>query len=641
MTALSLNGIKLTLGGNDILCGADLVVQPGERVALVGPNGAGKSSLLRIVTGEWQADAGERTVQKGTRIGYIAQHPLLPEHTVWAEARSVFAHADALETRLLSLRQQLGATSQDAELASIARAIDETEHAFADAGGYAIDAQVRRVLHGLSFPEPLHALQVSALSGGQKTRLQLAKLLLQEPDLLVLDEPTNHLDIDTVEWLETYLQSYPCALLVVSHDRYFLDRATAITYELDRGRTLRFPASYSEFAQWKEEERERQLEAFDEQQALIARMQDFINRNLVRATTTKRAQSRRKALAKIERLESPVERKTAHLNFPVGVTSGREVLTVKDLSIVRGERTLFPPLTAQIRRGDRVALLGPNGVGKTSLLHALLEQLPHTGSIRIGTHVSIAYFAQELQGFDGDQTVLEALWSAYPRLSETEVRTRLGHVLFHGDAVYKPCSVLSGGERSRLALARLALTEANLLLLDEPTNHLDLPSREMLETALDDFEGTLLFVSHDRYFINRLATRIMALAPDGVTQMDGDYDDWLAAMRAQAERERDNRVSGRERSVNQTDWELRKRQRAETQRRRDRLQKVEAEIASAEGAKASLESQLTHNDTYLDIALAERLQRQFAEIDECLLTLYTEWEALSEAVETDEADENA
>lgn len=636
MTVLSLQAIELSFGTAQVLHGANLDVQTGERVALVGQNGAGKSSLLRVATGELQPDGGQRMVQRGARVGYVAQHPLTRQHTVWEEAREVLAQADMWEQRVLTLRAQMAHATDEHALTALAQACDEAQRQFEAAGGYAVNATVRRVLHGMSFPEPVHGMSVQALSGGQKTRLQLAKLLLQEPDVLILDEPTNYLDMETVEWLEDYLESYKSAILVVSHDRYFLDRATQITYELTRGKTIRFPASYSAFAQWKEEERTRQQDAFEEQQAVIAKMEDFIARNLVRATTTKRAQSRRKALDKIERLERPGSVKDATLQFPVRVTTGQDVLTLQGVRVEQSGRTLFPPLNVSIYRGERIALLGANGVGKTTLLRALNGQFPHSGRIRVGTQVEMAYYAQELEGMDGDQTVLQHLWNAFPKCSETEIRTRLGHVLFHGDDVYKPCAVLSGGEKSRLALAKLSLIQANVLLLDEPTNHLDLQSKEVLEDALLAYEGTLLFVSHDRYFINRLATRIIFLTPDRIVDMTGDYDDWLDHVRterAQAQADATPVHALPDVSENQASWALRKRLKADLRQRRDRLRKTEEQITSAEAQKGTLETQLAAGDTYEDRVLADRLQREYTSITEHLEELYEQWAQLAADME--------
>ncbi|MCY0876287.1 MAG: ABC-F family ATP-binding cassette domain-containing protein [Firmicutes bacterium] len=639
MTMLSLQAIALSYGGDQVLTSANLEVQSGERVALVGPNGAGKSSLLRIVTGELQADSGQRTVQKGARIGYLAQQPLTHEKTVWEEARAVLAQADIWEQRVLSLREQMAQASDDKALATLAQACEEAQRQFENAGGYAVNATVRRVLHGMAFPESLHELPVKVLSGGQKTRLALAKLLLQEPELLVLDEPTNYLDMETVEWLENYLESYSSAILVVSHDRYFLDRVTHITYELERGRTIRFPAPYSLFAQWKEEERARQADAYEEQQAMLAKMEDFIARNLARATTTKRAQSRRKALEKIERLERPLQRSEASLQFPIRVATGRDVLALQGVRVVQGGRELLPPLNLSIYRGERVAVLGANGVGKTTLLRTLYKQSPAGGKIRLGTQVEMAYYAQELEGMDNEQTVLDYLWNAFSRCSETEIRTRLGQVLFEGEDVYKPCAVLSGGEKSRLALAKLSLTQANVLLLDEPTNHLDLAFKERLEDALLAFEGTLLFVSHDRYFINRLATRILVLTPDGITDVAGDYDDWLAYTRAQATTTPTlQSPSSSELSDNQISWEQRKRLKADLRQRRERLQKTEEKIAVLEEEKAAVEAQLADSTTYDDRDLADRLQKQYTDVTEALDQLYEEWTTCAAQVEEAAAD---
>ncbi|MCL6454120.1 MAG: ABC-F family ATP-binding cassette domain-containing protein [Alicyclobacillus sp.] len=541
MILLQASHVAKQYEGHDVLVDASLVVQSGERVALVGRNGAGKSTLLRILLGLEAADSGDVSTARAVRVGYVAQFlDAPPQTTVFQFVADAFADVFALEARLHDLEHQLAnpAVYQNPErLAETSALYSQVQQQFDDVNGYAVETRVRRVLDGLRFPADMHHQTLASLSGGQKTRLGLARLLAVEPEVLVLDEPTNYLDTDTLTWLEQYLQGYTGAMLLVSHDRYFLDQVATVVYELEDGRTTRYVGNYSRYVEEKAARYEADLKRYEAQQQEIARMEAFIQKNIARATTTKRAQSRRKLLERMDRLEAPTNRTPRMaLSFTTARSSGKDVLNVENLVVGYPGKTLPGPLNLTVQRGDRVAILGPNGIGKTSFLLSLVGRLrPLRGSISFGTHVDLGFYDQEQTSLHGDKTVLEEVWDRYPTLDRTAVRTALGRFLFRNEEVDKPVAALSGGERSRLLLCILMFQQANLLVMDEPTNHLDLLSKEALEEALDGYDGTLLFVSHDRYFIDALATQVVVLGEDGFTKYLGNYTDYV---RKRAEQEK-------------------------------------------------------------------------------------------------------
>ncbi|GAX88790.1 ribosomal protection-like ABC-F family protein [Effusibacillus lacus] len=658
MIVLSASQIVKSYGTDVILNGATLAVHEGERVGLAGVNGAGKSTLLKIITGDIPADSGEVHIGKNVTIGYLSQQTgIRSDKTVYKEIRSVFADLFGLEARIRDLEARMSDPSVYGNESLYQTLTDQytvLTQEFADRQGYAVDAKVRSILSGLDFPEDMWELPVESLSGGQKTRLALGKLLLIQPTLLILDEPTNYLDLPTVTWLESYLKGYPGSLLLVSHDRYFLDALVNVIFELDRGTTRRYTGNYSAFLEQKQAELEIQVKRYEQQQAEIARMQDFVQRNIARATTTKRAQSRRKMLEKMERLDKPVtSQDQAHFSFTVERQSGHDVLTVENLSLSYGTKTLFDRLNLSITRGERVALIGPNGIGKSSLIKAIAGRLePSSGSIRLGAHVKLGYYTQEQEDLTPNKTVLNEVWDAFPRLELTRVRTVLGNFLFSGDDVMKQVSTLSGGERSRVALAKLMLLQANFMLLDEPTNHLDLLSKEMLEVALDDYPGTLLFISHDRYFINRIATRVIELTEQGLTSYLGNYDEYLekkmelAAMRESgllpepvANRPlSSDKASADKAEANAATKEERERQRQierqrqrEEKKRLERIADIERQIEQTETSIASLEEQLCLPEIFNDPDRARDTNQAYQEAKELLARLYEEWETLQQA----------
>jgi ATP-binding cassette, subfamily F, member 3 len=652
MILVQANEIRKSYGTDVILDGVSIVVQDRERVGLIGVNGAGKSTLLKIIAGEITADSGVIHMSKETSVGYLAQTSNIDsERTIWEEMISVFADLQRLETKMRDVEKRMAEPSVYENETLFAQLSDEyarLSQEFTDRNGYAVDAKVRSLLHGLDFPEAMHGRTVNSLSGGQKTRLGLGKLLLTQPDLLILDEPTNYLDIRTVTWLEDYLKNYPGALLMVSHDRYFLDSLINVIYEMERGHTRRWRGNYSEFLEQKASDLDQHQKRYDQQQAEIAKLEDFVRRNLARATTTKRAQSRRKMLEKIDRIDRPMlSQEQAHFSFNIDRQSGNEVLNIHDVSLGYEEgKPLAQHIDLSAYRGERIALIGPNGIGKTTLLKAITGlRKPLDGRIKLGTGVSVAYYTQEQEDLSLNKTILDEVWDTYRTLDQTRVRTVLGNFLFSGDDVNKPVSALSGGEKSRVALAKLMLQNANLLILDEPTNHLDLLSKEVLENALEDYPGTLLFISHDRYFVNRLATRVVELSANGVVSYLGNYDDYVEKL-AEIEAEKKEREAAMAATGSKAvkteaapveDAQLRRQQEKERQRvekrRLERLGKVETRIAELEETITTIEADLCEPDVFSDHELAARKTAELAAAKTELEGLMEEWAELEMAGE--------
>ncbi len=531
MILLQVNQLQKYYGADLILSNIKLELQTRDRVALVGRNGAGKSTLLKIIAGHLSHDGGEIIKPKDVTIGYLAQNTGLESKlSIWDEMLTVFEELRTMEKSLRRLEEQMAdpAVFEDSgRYERILKEYDGLQVKFKEQGGYQYEADIRSVLHGLSFHNS--SLMISSLSGGQKTRLALGKLLLTKPDILILDEPTNHLDIETLTWLEQYLQGYDGAILIVSHDRYFLDKVVTQVYELSRKQIQRFPGHYSAYLEQKAANYERDMKLYDKQQQEIAQLQDFIQRNLARASTTKRAQSRRKKLEKLDILDRPLgDERSASFSFEIERQSGNDVLTMNSLAVGYDGKKVSDGISFRVFKGDSIALVGPNGIGKSTLLKTIIQKLPSlAGTIQYGTNLTIGYYDQEQAKLSSNKRVLNELWDDYPLKTEKEIRTVLGQFLFSGDDVLKIVSTLSGGEKARIALAKLMLEKANLLILDEPTNHLDLDSKEILENALIDYPGTILFVSHDRYFINRIATKVLELSPVGSTEYLGDYDYYL------------------------------------------------------------------------------------------------------------------
>ncbi|QYR20846.1 ABC-F type ribosomal protection protein [Paenibacillus sp. sptzw28] len=642
---LQISGLSKSYGVSSVLSSITFQVLPRERVGLVGVNGAGKSTLLRIIAGEISADSGTVYKAKETSIGYLAQSSgLQSDRTIDAEMRSVFAHLTDAERELRSLEQQIADPMLQADSKQYANILERyagLSDWFREKGGFEMETRIRSVLHGMGFSQFPPDTVISTLSGGQKTRLALARILLQAPDLLMLDEPTNYLDIATLTWLEDYLRSYSGAILVVSHDRYFLDAVVQTIVEIERHTAKRYPGNYSRFIDLKSAEYESQMKLYEKQQDEIARLEDFVQRNIVRASTTKRAQSRRKTLEKMDRLDKPAgDLKKAHFSFEIERHSGNDVLDVRELSIRFEERAepLFQDVSFRLERGENVALIGPNGIGKSTLLKALVGQQPlEQGTIRWGTNIKIGYYDQEHKELNPSNTVLEELWNAYPHIEEARIRTVLGNFLFSGDDVQKRIGSLSGGERARVSLSKLMLAKANMLILDEPTNHLDLYSKEVLESALLDYDGTLFFISHDRYFLNKMAERIVELTPRGAHHFLGNYDEMVEKKREIDElrmetlsfaQGKTGTVVSTPESPAPTSYELDKQAKRDERNRQRKQEQLEQEIAKLEEEITGLEQQLVNPEIFNDYVRVQTIQSDIDTRKTMLQAAYDAWEDL-------------
>lgn len=646
---LQANGITKHYGVTPVLEGISLLVNERDRIGLVGVNGAGKSTFLKVLAGELRADHGSVSKARDLRVGYLAQNGGLQGHrTLMEEMTSAFG---PLLDQERSLRELEARIADPAELENEARyeallsQYAEASEKFKEAGGYEMGNRTRSVLHGMGFGGFDPDTEVASLSGGQRTRLALARLLLVQPELLLLDEPTNHLDIDTLTWLEQYLRAYNGAMIIVSHDRYFLDAIVTSIVEIERNAATRYTGNYSRYMDLKAASFDQQMKLYEAQRKEIARMEDFIQRNLARATTTRRAQSRRNALERIERLERPGSLRQASFSFSTERRSGKEVLRVYNASAAPKPdmEQLFRDVTFDAKRGERLALLGPNGVGKTTLLRALIDKLPlRAGAVEWGAGVSIGYYDQEQRELNPDNTVLEELWSAFPMQPEAEIRTVLGNFLFSGEDVRKKVSSLSGGEKARVALSKLMLRRANVMVMDEPTNHLDLMSREVLEAALDEYDGTLLFVSHDRYFLNRIADRIVELNRDGVRHFLGNYDEMVAkkqelqaweASQAASAPSSASAAGGSGTSVAPTpanDYEAEKQLKREERAKQRKLEQTEADIAKLEQELETLEHEMASPELASDYMKLREKQEQHERTKAALEQSYAAWETLME-----------
>ena len=538
MILLQANQIARYFGADTLFENIHLEVASKARIGLVGRNGAGKSTLLKIIANIEAPDAGQVIKNKQATLGYLAQDTGLDStETIWNEMLKAFDKVRQMEARMRDVEVAIGETPEsDSRYASLLKEYDQLQHDFNEQNGYGYENEIRSVLHGFKFDESFYDKEISTLSGGQKTRLALARMLLVKPDILILDEPTNHLDIETLAWLEDYLQGYSGALLIVSHDRYFLDRVVNEIYEISRHKIRHYTGNYSRYLDLKAAQLASDWKAYEKQQVEIEKLEDFVARNLVRASTTKRAQSRRKTLEKMDRLDRPDgKEKSAKFMFDIDKVSGNVVLQVEEAAIGY-EETLSEPIDLDIRREDAIALVGPNGIGKSTLLKSLIGQIPFIkGTPHFGTNVTVGYYDQGQADLHGNKTILAELWDEHPTTSEKDIRNVLGGFLFSGEDVEKTIPLLSGGEKARVALAKLSMNKENFLILDEPTNHLDIDNKEVLENALIDYQGTLLFVSHDRYFINRIANKVIELSPDGSKLYLGDYDYYLEKKKEEEE----------------------------------------------------------------------------------------------------------
>ena len=633
MIILQANKIERSFAGEVLFDNINLQVDERDRIALVGKNGAGKSTLLKILVGEEEPTSGEINKKKDISLSYLAQDSRFEsENTIYDEMLHVFDDLRRTEKQLRQMELEMGEKSGE-DLNKLMSDYDRLSENFRQAGGFTYEADIRAILNGFKFDESMWQMKIAELSGGQNTRLALAKMLLEKPNLLVLDEPTNHLDIETIAWLENYLVNYSGALIIVSHDRYFLDKVATITLDLTKHSLDRYVGNYSRFVELKEQKLATEAKNYEKQQKEIAALEDFVNRNLVRASTTKRAQSRRKQLEKMERLDKPeAGKKAANMTFQSEKTSGNVVLTVENVAIGYDGEVLSQPINLDLRKMNAVAIVGPNGIGKSTFIKSIVDQIPFIkGEKRFGANVEVGYYDQTQSKLTPSNTVLDELWNDFKLTPEVEIRNRLGAFLFSGDDVKKSVGMLSGGEKARLLLAKLSMENNNFLILDEPTNHLDIDSKEVLENALIDFDGTLLFVSHDRYFINRVATHVLELSENGSTLYLGDYDYYVEKKAevemTQAEKTSTSNQVKETSSVN--DYQAQKESQKEVRKLMRQIESLEAEIEELESQSQVISEQMLEtNDADKLMELQAELDKISHRQEEAML----EWEELSEQV---------
>ena len=635
MIILQANKIERSFAGEVLFDNISLQVDERDRIALVGKNGAGKSTLLKILVGEEEPTSGEINKKRDLSLSYLAQDSRFESsNTIYDEMLHVFDDLRKTEKTLRQMELAMGETT-GADLEKLMQDYDRLSEEFRQAGGFTYEADIRAILNCFKFDESMWQMKIEELSGGQNTRLALAKMLLEKPNLLVLDEPTNHLDIETIAWLETYLVNYSGALLIVSHDRYFLDKVATITLDLTKHSLDRYVGNYSSFVEQKEQKLLTEAKNYEKQQKEIAALEDFVNRNLVRASTTKRAQSRRKQLEKMERLDKPeAGSKSAHMTFHSDKTSGNVVLTVEEAAVGYDDQILSEPINMDIRKMNAVAIVGPNGIGKSTLIKSIVGQIPFIkGEARFGANVEVGYYDQTQSKLTPHNSVLDELWNDFKLTPEVEIRNRLGAFLFSGDDVKKTVGMLSGGERARLLLAKLSMENNNFLILDEPTNHLDIDSKEVLENALIDFDGTLLFVSHDRYFINRVATQVLELSEEGSTLYLGDYDYYLekkAELEALAAAQAEAVPVSSTEEVTSNDYHLQKQNQKELRKITRRIEQLEAEMEELDQKIQDITETMHSTNDAADLV---QLQSELDQLTAQQEAVMEEWAELSEQVE--------
>lgn len=632
MIILSCSDLSLSFGVKKVLEQISFTIQEKDKVGLIGVNGAGKSTLFKLLTGELAADSGDVFISKSLRIGYLHQNTGLDStKTLWEEALHTFAPLIEMENKLRVLESRISEAAGSESLDSMMKEYDTLSASFSGQGGYEYLSRTRGILKGLGFAEEQHHLPVAALSGGQKTRLAMARLLLQEPDILLLDEPTNHLDISAIEWLEDFLKNYRKCVLVISHDRYFLDEVTTHTLELENCRCCSYEGNYSYYVKKKAEDRTIQQKHYEVQQKEIARLEAFIEqqRRWNREKNIIAAESRQKAIDRMDKIDRPEDLPDKiRIRFRIGMQSGNDVLAVKGLSKEYPGKPLFRQLHFALKRQERTFILGPNGCGKSTLLKILADKLePSEGTFSFGYKVKLGYYDQEHSDLHEDHTVIDEVWSADEDITQTELRTTLAAFLFRGEDVFSPISILSGGEKSRVALAKLMLSHANVLLLDEPTNHLDINSREVLEEALQEYEGTMLVVSHDRYFIKKLSTRIIELHGDTVTDLEGSYEYYLERRKALSQQE--TGMGDRKVSAAKAERQASKEERARQRKLEKQLLEAEQAIEKAEARLAEIEGEMLSDAVAVDHVRLASLHQEQQELSETLEKLYGEWEELS------------
>lgn len=630
--------LEQRFGGNTIFSNISFSVPDNARIGLVGPNGAGKTTLLKIMTGQQEPTSGQFTINKGFKVGYIAQENALDEDkTIWDEMLTVFDNLIEKNKRITKMQEQIAEHPEDEDLL---KRYDQLAYDFEQEGGFTYQAEIKSILNGFNFKENTWQKVIGTLSGGEKTRLAFVKLLLQKPPVLLLDEPTNYLDLDTLDWLEAFLKNYQGAIITVSHDQYFLDHLANQIFELNFGKLTTFKGNYSQYVKERELMNNQQEAAYEKQQEKIKKEEEFIQKNLVRASTTKRAQSRRKALDKMERIKPPKHKQKVRINFTSDRPSGKEVLIAKDLTIGYPDKTMVSDIDFQVNKNDRVAIIGPNGIGKSTLLKTIMKKLePKDGSIKYGASLDIGYYDQELQSLDPSKTVLDTIWDRHKTMPEKDVRSILASFLFTAEDIDKTVGQLSGGQKARLTLTVLSLEKDNFLLMDEPTNHLDIEAKEVLEQALDTYDGTLLFVSHDRYFINELANKIISVRDGHAKIYNGNYSYYLdeKAKQAAAVQEAEDEQTESTTSANQNKGKLSYQEQKARDSQKRKLERAvseaEARIEKLEAEEQEIQTEMANPDIAASFEKLGPLQEKLSAVQEQLEQANNDWENALEALD--------
>ena len=634
---IQLNNIRKNFVVNEIFSNVKMEINDKDRVAIVGRNGAGKSTLLKIISGELSFDSGERTVSKNTTIGYLSQEFIVREDlSIYEEMITCFDEIISLEANLEKLSYELTPENIENDPGLLDR-FDRLQNEVLTHKDYHYKSKIESVLYGLDFTKDVFDKKISTFSGGEKTRLSMAKLLLSEPDLLILDEPTNHLDMENVAWLENYLSSYNGAIVIVSHDRYFLDKVVNVVYNLEFGKLKKYVGNYSKFLKQYEEDYEKQLKEFTSQQKDIKRLEEFVQKNIARASTSKMAKSRQKVLDKMELIDNPKkDDKAANIEFNIKEQSGRDVLMIENLKVGYDGKQVGNAYNFSVYKGDRIAIVGRNGIGKSTLIKTIAKkQNAIGGSVHYGSKVSLGYYDQKQAEFESSKTILNELWDEYPLMKEAEVRTVLGRFLFRGDSVLKIVRDLSGGEKARLQLAKLMLEKNNLLVLDEPTNHLDITSKQVLEDALENYEGTIVFVSHDRYFINKIANKVLDITGDDYSIYLGNYDYYLEKSEQELiakklKEEKTDEVQEKVANDYVLGKEEKKRIRKLERTREELLEKIE----SLEEKVSLVNNELTKEEVYTDAIKVQEYNEELRSLNQEIEDLNNTWLEIEEELES-------
>lgn len=634
---IQLNNVTKNFVVNEIFSNVKMEINDKDRVAIVGRNGAGKSTLLKIISGELSFDSGERTISKNTTIGYLSQEFIVREDlSIYEEMITCFDEIISLEANLEKLSYELTPENIENDPGLLDR-FDRLQNEVLTHKDYHYKSKIESVLYGLDFTKDVFDKKISTFSGGEKTRLSMAKLLLSEPDLLILDEPTNHLDMENVAWLENYLSSYNGAIVIVSHDRYFLDKVVNVVYNLEFGKLKKYVGNYSKFLKQYEEDYEKQLKEFTSQQKDIKRLEEFVQKNIARASTSKMAKSRQKVLDKMELIDNPKkDDKAANIEFNIKEQSGRDVLMIENLKVGYDGKQVGNAYNFSVYKGDRIAIVGRNGIGKSTLIKTIAKkQNAIGGSVHYGSKVSLGYYDQKQAEFESSKTILNELWDEYPLMKEAEVRTVLGRFLFRGDSVLKIVRDLSGGEKARLQLAKLMLEKNNLLVLDEPTNHLDITSKQVLEDALENYEGTIVFVSHDRYFINKIANKVLDITGDDYSIYLGNYDYYLEKREQEliAKKLKEEKTDEvREKVAN--DYALGKEEKKRIRKLERTREELLEKIESLEEKVSLVNNELTKEEVYTDAIKVQEYNEELRSLNQEIEDLNNTWLEIEEELES-------